>query len=243
MIIVADAHINEADGNYASFCKMLKRLGDSAQDIVFLGDIFDLWLALPRYENDIHRQFLQWCRNQKTHRNIGFIEGNHEFFLAEERYENFTWCSQDPWMLDGRGNLFVHGDSINQSDKKYLLLRKLMKNRITKSIFRHLPFGPQIAPMLKRKLEKTNPTFRKQLPEDEIRDFAETQFSNGVQTIFVGHFHQNYDYQNSASRKLYVLPDWYSTHKVTLFEPGSSKITSLHWKQLNQIPTSQGDNR
>jgi UDP-2,3-diacylglucosamine pyrophosphatase LpxH len=237
MIIIVDAHISEARSNFASFYKMLELLGDSAQDIVFLGDIFDLWLALPRYETDIHRQFLAWCRNQKNHRSIGFIEGNHEFFLAEERHENFTWCSPGPWTLDSRGNLFVHGDLINHSDKRYLLLRKLTKNRITKFIFRRLPFGPRIAPMFKRKFEKTNATFRKYLPEDKIKEFAETQFTNGVQTIFMGHFHQDYYYRNSESRELYVLPDWHSTHKVTLYEPDSSKITSIHWKQLSQIPT------
>jgi len=236
MIIVADAHISEGRGNFASFCKMLELLGDGAQDIVFLGDIFDLWLALPRYEEDIHRQFLAWCRNQKTHRRIGFLEGNHEFFLAEERHEYFTWCSPGPWMLDSRGNLFVHGDLINRGDKRYLLLRRLTKNRITKYIFRNLPLGPQIALMLKRKLKKTNTSFRKFLPEDEIKAFAETQFTTGVQTIFVGHFHQDYYYNNSQSRKLYVLPDWHRTGKVTLYEPDTSKITSIHWKQLSQFP-------
>ena len=234
MIIVADAHINEAAGNFASFYKTLEIIGESEQDIIFLGDIFDLWFALPRYEKDSHRQFLAWCRNQKNHRSIGFIEGNHEFFLAEERCAYFTWCSPGPYMLDDAGNLFVHGDLINNNDTKYLLLRKLTKNHFAKFILRYLPFGPRIALRIKRMLKKTNMTFRKYLPEDKIREFADTHFSNGVQTIFVGHFHRNYHYRNPEYGKLHVLPDWYSTHQVTLFEPDSGKITALDREQLSR---------
>ena len=31
---------------------------NTEQDLIFLGDIFDLWVALPRYETDIHNNFI-----------------------------------------------------------------------------------------------------------------------------------------------------------------------------------------
>ena len=43
-------------------------------------NIFDLWIALPRYEDEIHTKFIDWCRKQKHIRTIGYLEGNHEFY-------------------------------------------------------------------------------------------------------------------------------------------------------------------
>jgi hypothetical protein len=79
--MIADAHISRTQGNVEAFFEMLAALEDGPSDVVFLGDIFDLWVALPRYENEQHRMFLSWCQRQKGHRRIGFVEGNHEFFL------------------------------------------------------------------------------------------------------------------------------------------------------------------
>ena len=66
MIIITDAHVSKIKGNDASFLKMLEALEKNSQDLIFLGDIFDLWIALPRYEDDIHREFISWCREQKN---------------------------------------------------------------------------------------------------------------------------------------------------------------------------------
>ena len=129
MIIITDAHISKSKGNHASFFKMLESFERNSRDLIFLGDIFDLWVALPRYEEEIHREFIAWCRRQKIHRTIGYMEGNHEFYLANERASDFTWCSMDAWRRDAAGALFVHGDRINRKDKNYLAFRKLAKNK------------------------------------------------------------------------------------------------------------------
>ncbi|MGD9260629.1 MAG: hypothetical protein PVG44_09290, partial [Desulfobacterales bacterium] len=65
MIIITDAHVSKDQGNYKDFFKMLKSLEKNSQELVFLGDIFDLWIALSRYENDIHRNFIAWCHEQR----------------------------------------------------------------------------------------------------------------------------------------------------------------------------------
>ena len=118
MIIIADAHVSKAKGNHAAFFKMLEVLERNNEDLIFLGDIFELWIALPRYEENIHRDFIAWCRKQKKYRTIGYMEGNREYYLSNERGQAFTWCSTDAWWRDDAGALFVHGDQINRKDKK-----------------------------------------------------------------------------------------------------------------------------
>lgn len=234
MIIIADAHVDEVVGNDADFFRMLHSFERNHHDVVFLGDIFDLWIALPRYEKDIHQKFLSWCREQKRHRSIGFIEGNHEYFVAQEKQDYFSWCSDSAIWQDDRGNLFCHGDQINRRDKNYLRFRKLSKNKIMKSIVRYLPFGPQIGELLKIKLKKTNLEFRKKLPKDEITRFADDRFSDGVHAIFVAHFHQDYLYRNSETNALYILPGWFQSKHVTVYDMESKQVTSHHWQELKQ---------
>ena len=232
MIIVADAHISKTQGNYAAFFKMLAALARTDHDLIFLGDIFDLWVALPRYEEDIQGDFIAWCREQKSFRSIGYMEGNHEYFLAAERARAFTWCSEDAWKKDKGGTLYVHGDQINRQDRRYLGFRKLIKNNMTKLIFRGLPFGPDIAAFIKNRLKKTNKSFRLRIPRAEIQSFAESKFAEGFDTIFMGHFHQEYCYRRHTSKELHILPDWLSTQRVTLYQKNPKIITTMHWKEI-----------
>ena len=232
MIIVTDAHVSKARNNHRPFFDMLATIETTEHDLIFLGDIFDLWIALPGYERDIHLDFTAWCREQKNQRTIGFVEGNHEFYLSSQRANDFSWCSNGTWRMDGAGIIFAHGDQINRKDKKYLVFKKLVKNNLTKTLLKHLPSGPEFADSIKRGLKKTNKKFRKQIPRDEIKFFADRRFAEGINTIFVGHFHQEYCYQNPDSKKLYTLPDWLSTRKITLYHKNFRKISIQHWKEL-----------
>jgi UDP-2,3-diacylglucosamine hydrolase len=235
MIIITDAHISKATGNHAIFFKMLESLEKNNQDLIFLGDIFDLWVALPRYEENIHRDFSAWCRNQKSRRTIGYMEGNHEYYLANGRASDFTWCSMNAWQRDASGVLFVHGDRINRKDKNYLAFRTLVKNKISKFIICRLPFGPKIAISIKKRLKKTNVKFRLQLPEAQIEDFAKARFAEGVHVIFMGHFHQQYLYRNHDAKELHVLPDWFGTQKVTIYHRDLREVKSIHWQEVGNL--------
>ena len=225
MIIVTDAHVSHARGNHTDFFSMLEAFERTEHDLIFLGDIFDLWIALPRYEEDIHTKFIAWCLGQRDSRSIGFLEGNHEFYLASQRPKAFSWCSYDSWLQNDAKILFIHGDLINRKDKKYLIFKKLIKNNLVKLILRILPYGPEIAASVKQGLKNSNNKFRMQIPWDEIKRFADRKFAQGIETIFAGHFHQEYCYRNQESKKMYLLPDWLSTQKVTLYEKDKQRLS------------------
>ena len=232
MIIITDSHVSKTNGNHATFFKMLEALEKNDQDLIFLGDIFDLWIALPRYEKDIHHDFISWCHDQKRYRTIGYMEGNHEYYLSEEKAQAFTWCSKDAWWRDDSGALFVHGDQINRKDRNYLTFRKLTKSHAVKFIIRYIPFGPNVIDSIKSGLKKTNKEFRLHLPRKEIEYFAESRFSEGVDTIFAGHFHQEHLYCNRDLKNMYLLPDWFSTQKVTLYQRHQKRIDLVHWQEI-----------
>ena len=45
LIIITDAHISNENRNVVDFFFMLEKLAANDDDIVFLGDIFDLWIG------------------------------------------------------------------------------------------------------------------------------------------------------------------------------------------------------
>ena len=227
LILIADAHVSKARGNAPAFFKLLDALARRDDDLVFLGDIFDLWVALPRYENDLHRHFLAWCRHQKQRRTIGFLEGNREFFLTTSHADAFNWCVTGAWHLDPNAHLYCHGDQINRLDFRYLSFRRLSKNRLSRLLLQALPLGPALAEHLKRRLKHTNPGFRRRLPIDQIEAFAEARFREGARTIFAGHFHRPYTYRSPGGGQLHALPAWMTTGCVSRYDPAERAIETF----------------
>lgn len=232
LVMIADAHISRKQGNVEAFFEMLTALERLACDVVFLGDIFDLWIALPRYENEVHRTFLSWCRRQKRYRRIGFVEGNHEFFLAQGHAAAFTWCTHRPWWRDAEGNLFCHGDRINRHDRHYLIFRKFTKNPIAKAVARGLPRGPHLVHHLRRRLGKASRAFYKTLPRDQLRAFAEERFAEGAARIFLGHFHQTFHYRGQNGGALDTLPDWFSLEWISVLTADRGALQQGPWQDI-----------
>ena len=107
-----------------------------------------------------------------------------------------------------------------------------MRNRMTQFILGYLPFGPKLVEAVKQRLKQTTHEFKINFPREEIEVFAESRFAEGADPIFMGHFHREYIYRNPDSKSLYLLPDWFSTQKVTVFDKKSKKATYLHWREI-----------
>jgi len=235
MILISDAHISSNGEMTDHFFSMLNKISGTQHDVIFLGDIFELWIALPRYEQNVHRKFLEWCKIEKNNRSIGYIEGNHEFFLHESYSHCFTWSSTDFWHDDTSKILFTHGDLVNKNDISYRRFRKISKNYVSKKIAQHMPLAPLLVRHIKKKLTKTNKQ-RGYLPEDTIKEFANETFCESTTSIVVGHFHREFHYQKGKN-DLYSVPDWMATGKVTIYHESIKQLQSYHWSEITEHPS------
>jgi UDP-2,3-diacylglucosamine pyrophosphatase LpxH len=233
-IIVADSHIRPGGSAERSFFEMLAKMGRSRYDIVFLGDIFDLWIGLPGYEGSAQKDFLAWCWHQKHRRRIGLIEGNHEFFVSEMHAGHFSWSTSATSWRSADGCLFVHGDRLNPDDHRYLTFRRLTKNAVTKILLRGLPGGSSVCHRLRQALRHTNRQYRQGLPETRIRQYADQMFDDGLKAIFVGHFHSIRQFEQAPSKMLYLVPAWFASGRVTRVDSstGALKVDFPDWKAL-----------
>lgn len=229
MLIITDSHVSLANQNHEDFFAMLDLVAAGDEDVVFLGDIFDLWVSLPRYENHLHKRFLAWCKEEKARRMVGFIEGNHEFYMVRRHQDCFSWSDGAAHQLDG--TLFVHGDLINKEDTNYLRLRKITKNPWTRTLFFLLPGGPALVQHLKRKIKKTNKEFRIGLPIPALEAYGQACLDAGHKRVLVGHFHESFRHGDERG-ELVVLPDWFSSGRIGRARSLADPVETLHWRDL-----------
>lgn len=232
MILISDAHINCDGETTEQFFSMLSKISKTDHDVIFLGDIFELWIALPRYEQKAHLRFLDWCKREKQNRSIGYIEGNHEFFLNENYSHCFTWSSADFWHDNKSKSLFSHGDMVNKNDHSYRRFKKITKNGLSKFLVQYMPLAPQLVKHIKRKLTNTNKQ-RGYLPEDILKDYANETFDDSTTSIVLGHFHCEFHYQNGIN-DLYSVPDWMATGKVAVYHDSLKDLKSCHWSEITE---------
>ncbi|MCB1051602.1 MAG: metallophosphoesterase [Acidobacteria bacterium] len=230
VILVSDAHVHPGFGNVKPFFSMLEGLAQRDCDVFFLGDIFELWIGIKRYEKSYHHQFLEWCRAEKARRQLGFIEGNHEFFVVERHRSAFSWSDCARYVDASRDLCLVHGDLVNPEDRAYLRFRRLTKNPLMRELVRFLPFGPRLADRLKKKLKTTNQSFRIHFPESHILN-ALQQCAQSA--LIMGHFHRPFS-RNQDGGQVWVAPAWLDGGLVTRISvmQGKTTFVSGPWAQI-----------
>ena len=215
-ILIADSHLCE--GMEHDFFAMLDRVREyQPKGVVFLGDIFELWIALDGYESDLHRRFLEWCREAKQHFEVGFILGNHEFYVCERYADAFTWISESGHTA-AEGFRFIHGDLINRADHGYLLLRSLLRNAFTRFLLKITAkkIGPKVADHVRVSLKPTNQRHKRLLPMPYLEKNSRKAAGEQLRLVFAGHFHQYADLGFDGGVKTVILPAWFTAEEIAL---------------------------
>lgn len=233
IVIVADAHIHGgAIGKSGEFFKMLDHFLKIRQDIVFLGDVFELWIALNGYEDELHKRFVSWCAEAKTKRAIGFVEGNHEYYVDSVRAGAFTWTTENLRLMDD-GTMFAHGDLLNTADWKYRLMRGLLKSYASKALLSAFaPVGPAIADKVRIALKGTNMEHRKGLPAGLLEPYAETCGRLGAKRVIIGHFHERGRHLSKSGVELHIVPSWRDAGMVAVLSRPSGNLEFKRWSDV-----------
>jgi UDP-2,3-diacylglucosamine hydrolase len=196
-IFLADAHLkSRRDPCYRDLMGFLKSLRTSGIDKLFIaGDFFDFWFCkehqiYPEFEEIIERLLLLKAAGIQ----ITFCEGNHDFFLQSYFGKKLGMTIYEDWAvieLDNRKTLLAHGDLVDRDNKKYLLLRKVLRSRWFYEIQGRIP-----STILWRLARLSSYTSRSLSLESEDRllqsmlAFSMDKFREGFDTVILGHSHQ-----------------------------------------------------
>ena len=229
IFLVADAHLEDGQELDGKFSAMLEALSRTDYDVVFLGDIMDLWIAKPRYEKGCHEDFIRWCRKEATRRKVFFVEGNHEFFVASNYKGAFSKAVEGSLRLGDA--LFVHGHAIQGkpwSFNRWFI--PLCKSWLGSLVLALMPCGQAFARRVKHSLGNRHPT--PVLPEEEVRRWAAPLATRGeFHELFLGHFHKGGDFV-VGKLQCHALPPWKQGGMAALYAPDTHSVTVGNWKEL-----------
>lgn len=222
MALVADVHIGADDPELPSFLAFLAARAADTELLVLLGDVFSLWLGLPKYTAPHHAAVLDACRAlRRAGVRVVFVEGNREFAVGCWEGDAFDEVCGDlaaePWA--GRRWYLAHGDLLNREDRRGRAFRRLVRSPFATALLHLLPAraGLALAARIERALRYRNLAHKRSIPEERFERYARWFEGRGFDAGAIGHIHVELALDlaepGGAPRALYVLPDWRSTHR------------------------------
>lgn len=215
LVLVADSHLRCEDDVAEGFFRFLRREGPTAGTLVLGGDIFDLWVARPALELPVHRAFIRVIRElEQQGVRVLYVQGNRDYFVTDQYGAGpFAEVVSESLVIEhgGRRIHVSHGDLVNLEDRQYLAWRRFSRSLLVRTLFGALPsrIASRFSLYLERKFRTTNQAFRLHFPEEQARRYAQRVFEEPIDTIVLGHFHQQRVMQfEGGAKRLFVLPGW-----------------------------------
>lgn len=214
---VGDVHLERDDPELGAFLRMLERVAGSARTIVFLGDLFNLWVARDEFEGAHHRAVLgAFDGLRRAGVEVSYVEGNRDYRVAR-RYGGtlIGRAAEGALTLEhaGRRIVAVHGDLANSRDRQYRTWRRISRSPWFWRLFLCVPVGRRaaLADRLESRMRSSNLAYKGEFPETEVRSYAERFFREGADLVVLGHFHVERvlaAVPPSPRGTAIVLPEW-----------------------------------
>ncbi|MFQ5671017.1 MAG: UDP-2,3-diacylglucosamine diphosphatase [Acidobacteriota bacterium] len=224
LVFVADVHLEETDPESQPFSAFLRSLAGNTRVCVIVGDLFNVWLAKPRFMSPSQSRLLDVLRDVAS-RGVRFkyVEGNRDYFVAENwEGDPFVQVATSTLTEQAGPNrlLVAHGDLINAADRPYRAWRALSRSLPVRFFLSLLPSvtGRRLASRLEHKLRGTNQRHKTSLPQEQFKKYARRALDSGHQGVVLGHFHQELAMPVDGGT-LWVLPDWRSGRRYLRFGP------------------------
>lgn len=217
LVFVGDVHLDRDDEHLDSFLAFLDSLRSGVSRIVFMGDLFNLWVGRRELEQPHQRAVIERLAALRAGGIVvRYLEGNRDFRLAPA----YTGWALDAAAEDGveenlggRRIYAIHGDLANPRDRLYRAWRHVARSRTAW-------WGVGLVPRTRRlrfvealedRLRRANRDFKRAFPEQEVRDYAASFLARGYDTVVLGHFHVEKDLEAappSPRGRIFVLPEW-----------------------------------
>ena len=221
--LLADAHLGGPGGSGDELGAQLEALSvECCERLVVLGDLFHVWVGYRRYETEELRRLLPVIQNLRNRGvPVHYIEGNRDFYLASGDYAScFDSIGYEyAFVSDGVRYLAVHGDGLNDRDWRYRFWRRASKNPLSRVVLRTLPFlGSRFLNRTDKRLSNTNFEHKKEIPEADIRRYAEVRLADAHDVLLLGHFHEPQRWSVTGG-EVRVIDAWFRSRQLEWLSP------------------------
>lgn len=218
LAFVGDVHLDHGDPQLEPFLAWLDRLSASCADIVFIGDLFNLWLGDRRLEGAHQTAVVErLIALRRAGVAVRYIEGNRDYRIAAA----YAGVAFDEVASEGlvceRGGTRVwaaHGDLANTTDRQYRLWRRVSRWGPAWRLFQLVPAGYRLwlAESIETRMRATNLEHKEHFPDAMVRRYAAPALASGHALVALGHFHVERDLDTGGGR-IVVLPLWRDTRR------------------------------
>ncbi len=220
--IVADAHLGGPGGPAGPLIEQLDALPErGCERLILLGDLFHVWVGLPRFETEEVRQVLAAVGRLRARGVVvEYVEGNRDFFLAGGPYAGHfdKVCLETSFTAGGRRLLAVHGDGLDDRDWRYRGWRWASKSLPSRMLVSLVParLARRLVDSTERRLAQTNFKHRLEIPRAVIAAYAARRLAEGYDELLLGHFHAPLELA-VAGGKARLLAAWFDRREVEWF--------------------------
>ena len=195
-VFLSDAHIRDhRDPNLPPLLDFLEAQVGRVDRLYIVGDLFDTWFAFPR---TVFAEYVPLLgalhRVHRAGARIIYLAGNHDFEFGNF-FTDVIEAEIHPGDLvveaDGRRAYVAHGDLVNPADRKYRLLRRVLRSAPARWLGRRLP--PALVWRIAGGMTHhfTGEEIARRMPLGEIfDDFAARKLAEGFDTVILGHLHR-----------------------------------------------------
>lgn len=247
LLILSDLHLSpHSTERNQQFLEFLKTARERKDQVLIVGDLFDLWLGWQNLTMEFQRPILEeMAAVAKSGLAIDYVEGNRDFGISE--YEKKVFRSVHPHSVCiqwGARKIHVeHGDLINASDRQYRIWRSLSKNAFSYFLIRNLPafITLPLALRLERGMKSTNLKNKMTYPENHVQSFYLSRFESGIDIVVVGHFHLEREVSMRVEKRnvlFYNLPGWEQGFRYLVIPPDGAVPYFEDWGKQNGNSTT-----
>ena len=194
-VFISDVHLKGVDDpRTAPFAEFLRSWKGKADAMFIVGDLFDFYYG---FKDVIYWQhlpaFAAFEELVRSGMRVGYIEGNHEFRIAEAFRGALgieTWATDAEITIAGKRILLTHGDLADPKDYGYRFLHWALRNRLTASIAGVMP--PSLAMIAARIASDGSRAYaigRGEKLTALFREKAKTAIGTGFDAVIFGHSH------------------------------------------------------
>lgn len=183
--------------------KLLYLLGETADEIFIVGDLYDYWFEYRRvYQKGFFRTLTALQDLVEKGVTVHYLIGNHDFMhrdffekeIGVKLYEDGNF-----FKLNSTNFYIAHGDGLVQNDFGYKILKKIFRNKMIQQLysFIHPDIGIKIASGTS-KSSREYTTVKDYGESDGLLKAAQKKIDEGAEYVLFGHLHQrqNIKYKN-----------------------------------------------
>ena len=240
-VFFSDAHLRSGDDDAGSLLRsFLRNVPQSGDHLYVVGDLFDFWFSrsgvvYPGFQPVIHEMHDLKGRGVRIH----LFEGNHDFYLADYfskdlGYEVFTDAAI--LEMEGKKIYVAHGDCVDETDRGYRFLRRLLRSRLFYGLQRMLPLM-----LLWRLASLSSETSKEYLAKPQeglaakMEAFARGEFEKGIDAVILGHCHLPAIRTRDVGGRQHhfiLLGDWLAHRSYVILEEGRFELRHYNGNSL-----------